>query len=64
MKKFDLSAVVIQLQSTFDGDYYDKTNLPIKLRTKRPYYIWFFGNSAQVKTLLEKKYSIRSKAVI
>ena len=55
MKKLDLSAIVIQLQSNFDGTYYDKTNKPVSLHCKRPYYIWIFGNSAQVKTILDKK---------
>jgi hypothetical protein len=55
MKKFDLAAIVIQLQSNFEGNYYDKTNQPIPLKSKRPYYIWFFGNRAHVKTILDKK---------
>lgn len=55
IKKYHLSAIVIQLQSTFDGAYYDKNNQLIPLKTKRPYYIWFFGNSEQVKTILDKK---------
>jgi len=55
MKKSDLSAIVVQLQSSFDGNYYDRTNRSITLRSKRPYYIWFFGSNAQVRTVLEKK---------
>ncbi len=55
LKKFDLSAIVIQLQSNFDGLYYDKTNTPIQLKSKRPYYIWVFGSSSQIKSILEKK---------
>ena len=55
LKAFDLSAVAIQLQSNFDGIYYDKNNSPIPLKSKRPYYIWIFGNPAQIKSLLDKK---------
>ena len=55
MKKFDLAAIVIQLQSKFDGNYYDKNNKTIPLTAKRPYYIWIFGSSSQIKTILEKK---------
>lgn len=52
LKTFDLSAVLIQLQSEFDGSYYDKTDKPIRLKCKRPYYIWVFGNTSQIRTLL------------
>jgi hypothetical protein len=55
MKKFDLAAIVIQLQSKFEGNYYDKNNKQIPLNTKRPYYIWIFGSSSQIKTILDKK---------
>ncbi len=55
LKKFDMTAVVIQLQSNFDGKYYDKTNKEIKLTTKRPYYVWIFGSDAQIKAILDKK---------
>lgn len=55
IKKFDLAAVIVQLESTFDGVYYTKTNTPIKLTAKRPYYIWILGSKTQVKEILQKK---------
>lgn len=55
LKEFDLSAVVIQLQSNFDGLYYNKTNKPIQFNGKRPYYIWIIGNTNQISQILNKK---------
>jgi hypothetical protein len=55
LKVFDLSAVVIQLQSNFDGLYYDKTDKPIQINCKRPYYIWIIGNTKQISEILGKK---------
>jgi hypothetical protein len=55
LKEFDLSAVVIQLQSNFDGLYYDKTDRPISFKGKRPYYVWIFGNTEQISSILNKK---------
>lgn len=55
LKEFDLSAVVIQLQSNFDGLYYDKTNKPLSFKGKRPYYVWIFGSTQQISTILNKK---------
>lgn len=56
LKSYDLSAVVIQLESNFDGLYYDKTNTKIYLNCKRPYYIWVIGNSKQITEILDKKF--------
>jgi hypothetical protein len=55
LKEFDLSAVVIQLQSNFDGLYYDKTDKPISFKGKRPYYVWIFGSAEQISSILNKK---------
>jgi hypothetical protein len=55
LKEFDLSAVVIQLQSNFDGLYYDKTDQPLSFKGKRPYYVWIFGSTQQISTILNKK---------
>jgi len=55
IKDFDLSAVVIQLESNFDGVYYDKTNKSIPFKGKRPYYIWIFGSNQQISSILDKK---------
>ena len=55
LKEFDLSAVAIQLQSNFDGLYYDKTDKPLSFKGKRPYYVWIFGSTQQISTILNKK---------
>ncbi|HMP22460.1 MAG TPA: hypothetical protein PKC39_15990 [Ferruginibacter sp.] len=55
LKAFDLSVVVIQLQSKFDGIYYDKTNNDIEYNGKRPYYVWVIGNKNQIGQILNKK---------
>ncbi|MDX2000886.1 MAG: hypothetical protein SFW35_00510 [Chitinophagales bacterium] len=55
LKEFDLSAVVIQLQSDFNGVYYDRTDKPIKINCKRPYYIWVLGSTDQIRTILNQK---------
>ena len=55
LKEFDLSVVVIQLQSNFDNFYYDKTDKPLSFKGKRPYYVWIFGSTQHISTLLGKK---------
>lgn len=55
IKDFDLSAVIIQLESNFEGAYYDKTNKSIPFKGKRPYYIWIFGSTQQISEILDKK---------
>jgi hypothetical protein len=56
LKEFDLSAVVIQLQSNFDGLYYQEKigGKPIQFKGKRPYYIWIFGSTEQIRSILDK----------
>jgi hypothetical protein len=55
LKDFDLSAVVLQLQSNFDGLYYDKADKPLSFKGKRPYYVWIFGSTQQISSILNKK---------
>lgn len=57
LKEFDLSAVVIQLQSNFDGLYYQEIigGKPIQFKGNRPYYIWVFGGTEQISSILGKK---------
>lgn len=55
LKHFDLSAIVLQLVSSFNGLYYDKTDKPHHLAGKRPYYIWVFGSDEQIKSILQSK---------
>jgi hypothetical protein len=55
LKVYDLSVAIIQLQSNFDGFYYDKNNKPISFNGRRPYYIWVFGSTQQISSILNKK---------
>jgi hypothetical protein len=55
LSEFDLSVVIIQLQSNFSGLYYDKTDNPLRYKGKRPYYVWIFGNTEQISSILDKK---------
>lgn len=57
LKEFDLSAVVIQLQSNFDGLYYQEKlgGVSIPFKGKRPYYVWIFGSTQQISSILNKK---------
>lgn len=51
----DLTTVVIKMNSTFDGIYYDYTNKKHNLSTaNRPYYIWMMGRSSAMENLLTK----------
>lgn len=57
LKEFDLSAVVIQLQSNFDGLYYQEKigGKSIQFKGIRPYYVWIFGSTEQISSILDKK---------
>jgi hypothetical protein len=55
-KEFPLSALVLQMMSNFDGNYYDKDNRVTKLSNEqRPYYIWILGEDNAVRDFLTKK---------
>lgn len=56
LKEFDLAAVIIQMESEFNGSYYDRFDNPIPLSNKRPYYIWILGSSSQIKSIINKKF--------
>jgi hypothetical protein len=57
LKDFDLSAIVIQLESNFDGLYYQEKigGNAVQFKGKRPYYVWIFGNTQQIRSILEMK---------
>jgi hypothetical protein len=57
LREFDLSVVLIQLQSNFDGLYYQEKigGKPIQFKGKRPYYVWVLGNTEQISSILEKR---------
>lgn len=52
----DLACLVYQVDSEFNGTYYDYKGAPHKnVRMERPFYIWVFGHTCQV-ALLKLKY--------
>jgi len=55
LKKQKLSAVVLHLESTFNGQYFDLTDNPHNYLGKRPYFIWVIGTEEQVKQILATK---------
>ena len=52
IKNLDLSIAVFQLESEFNGAYYNKFDSPIPLNgVKRPYYVWVMGTSNQIQKM-------------
>lgn len=56
-KQYDLSVLILQLNSGFKGIYYDKLDNKINFNDliSRPYYIWFIGTNEQIKRLLSSR---------
>jgi hypothetical protein len=53
-KEKNLSVIVLQCSSRFEGVYYDFMDTPhTNLDLERPYYIWFIGTEDQFKQLVE-----------
>lgn len=51
----DLATIIVKLNSSFSGTYYDYENKEINLQNQnRPYYIWIIGKYDKVQTLLNK----------
>lgn len=46
-----LAVAVIQLESQFDGVYYDKNNTSISIAGSRPYYVWLIGSGEQIREI-------------
>lgn len=56
IKKMNLSTVIIQCESNFNGTYYDKTDSPIPLlKCTRPYYIWLIGTNEQIRSIIKSE---------
>lgn len=49
----DLSVVVCQLTSVFDGQFYNKIDHPQYYKGNRPFYIWLIGSTAHIKQILD-----------
>lgn len=52
MDTFDLALAVVQLESQFDGFYYDRNNTASPISRKRPYYVWLIGSQDQIQEIL------------
>jgi hypothetical protein len=53
-KERDLSVIILQCSSRFEGVYYDYLDVPhSNLDFERPYYIWFIGTEDQFKQLVQ-----------
>ena len=44
LSKSDLSTLIIKFSSNFNGNYYDRNDVPTKINEQRPYYVWIFGH--------------------
>lgn len=50
----DLAVVICQLNSLFDGRFYNKYDCPKYYKGNRPFYIWLIGSSSHIKQLVDK----------
>lgn len=50
----DLTIVIYQMTSLFDGKYYNKFDSPQYYKGKRPFYIWLIGSTPHIKQLLNE----------
>ena len=56
LKSINLSSIVIQLESEFNGTYFDKFNGPHQnLNVTRPYYIWVIGKKENIESIYKSK---------
>lgn len=54
-KQFNLSTIILKMNSRFDGKYWDKNNKFQKLQNStRPYYIWIMGRNDLIKEFSNK----------
>jgi len=52
--QINLTTVVMQLSSKFDGNYFNQLNQPTKINAQRPYYIWLIGKHDYIVDLFDK----------
>ena len=52
--KGNLSVVICQLTSSFDGKFYNKVDYPKYYKGNRPFYIWIIGSTSHIKQMLDK----------
>jgi len=62
-KKYpNLCVVILQCSSGFKGIYYDYLNEKHSIVANRPYYIWLFGTSSQIKKIVDNNIFGRIKS--
>jgi len=52
----DVQTIVIKLKSYFNGFYFPVKGGRVKLKQKRPYYVWIFGKSSLLNKYFPAKY--------
>ena len=52
--KGNLSVIICQLTSSFDGRFYNKVDYPKYYKGNRPFYIWIIGSTSHIKQMLDK----------
>ncbi len=50
----NLTTVILQLSSKFEGNYYDCQNNTTRISAQRPYYIWIIGKHEYIVNLFDK----------
>jgi len=53
LKDFDLSILVLRMESYFNGSYYNQVDHNEDINSTRPYFIWFIGNHKQMAQLIK-----------
>lgn len=54
LDQINFTTIVFQLNSQFNGSYYNRLNQPVHLSGNRPYFIWMFGKHEFIADLLNK----------
>lgn len=50
----DLTVAICQLQSHFDGKFFNKIDQWSYYKGERPFYFWLIGSTRQIKSIMDK----------
>jgi len=50
-----ISTIVLQYEANFDGNYFDMKHFPHQVKTKKPFYIFIFGDKEQLGNIWREK---------
>ena len=56
LNKGDLQTIILKMSSQFDGNYFPVSGGEVKLKQKRPYYIWVFGKNELLNKYFPNSY--------